>query len=198
MKCGCRKLRVDGRKCQPLSLRKRLDLSPALRRSRVEREQPPREANAYVAIKPALKCSAPWLVLIQQVDALTDFADGEHAEIKQIFRCAFAPFRHAAGRSPLHELGDDIRIEQVAGRRRRYHLIFLVLSLFRLRSRGRPPVGADRKNSSSESGCRAFSPARSKSSAGTITTASPCCLTTRCGPSVRARRNNSLKRALAS
>jgi hypothetical protein len=73
----------------------------------------------------------------------------------------------------------------------------LVVSRFRFRSSLWPPEAA-RKNSSSDSGCRASSPVRSYSSARTIITASPRCFTTRCGPSARTRRNNSLKRAFAS
>ena len=76
-------------------------------------------------------------------------------------------------------------------------LILLVVSRFRVRS-SVPPSLADRKNSRRGSGCRASSPLRSYSSALTITTASPRCVTTRCGPCERTRRNSSLNRAFAS
>jgi hypothetical protein len=80
MKCRCRKLRVDGRKRQPLPLRKRLDLSPTFRRSCIEGEHPRRKPNANVPIEPALECSPIRFGLIEQIDSLSDFADRDHAQ----------------------------------------------------------------------------------------------------------------------
>src|ERR1019366_8135749 len=101
----------------------------------------------------------------------SNLADRYDAQIEELFRRGLNPFRDAAGRPRPHDLGDYICIEQVTGRHR-CHRIFLVLSRFRFRSSTSPPVGADWKNSSSESGCHAFSAAPSKSSAATITTPS--------------------------
>jgi hypothetical protein len=114
MKCRCRKLRVDGRKRQPLPLRKRLDLSPTLRGSCIEGEHPRREPNADVPIEPALECSPLPFGFIEQIDSFSDFADRDHAQIQQLFRRAFDPLRDTARRPWPHELGDDIGVQEVA------------------------------------------------------------------------------------
>jgi hypothetical protein len=49
---------------------------------------------------------------LEQVDALTDLSDGDHAQMQEILRGGV----HPPGDTPvwpnLHELGDRIRVEQ--------------------------------------------------------------------------------------
>ena len=71
-------------------------------------------------------------------------------------------------------------------------------SFERPRSNLRLPRGDSAKNCTRLRGCRARLVSRSNCSAGKTTTWSFPWRVTTCGPSLRARRNNSLKRALAA
>lgn len=127
-----------------------LDLAPPLCNPFIEWKEPARKTNAEIVIEPTLKCAAPWLILVEEVNALSDLPDGDNAEVHQFLRRRDDPVGDRARGSNLHQLRDDIRVEEVA-RGGGYHLILLVVSRFRVRSSGRPPP-ADRKNSRSDSG----------------------------------------------
>jgi hypothetical protein len=196
MEGGRGELCVDCRQRNALALRKGFDLAPALGDPFIEWKKPACEPHAQIAIEPALKRRSLRFIFIEKIDPSSNLTDRNDTQMQQLLGCCDDPVSNGTRGARLHQLRDDVRIEQIT-RAGCYHLIVLVESRLRVRWRSLPP-GADWKNSTSDPGCRAISAMRSNSSARTTTTASPRCLTTRCGPSERTRRNNSLNCAFAS
>ena len=126
-------LRIDRGQRNALPSGERLDLTPAFRDPLIERKEPACKADAQVVIEPALERSSLRLIFIEQVDPFSNLSNGDDTEMHQFLRRCDDPRGNRARGLWLHQLGDDVRIEQIAGGDG-YHLMVLVESRFRLRS----------------------------------------------------------------
>src|SRR5580693_6071591 len=135
--------------------------------------------------------SAP--ALGQSGQALANFSQGQNAQIKNRFVGGFYPVDDTGSGPGFDKLRDAIGIEQESA----HSAMSRPVSLSRSRSSLTPTSGDSRKNCTRLLGWREVTVRRWYSSSEIITTPSLPCRVIRCGPSVRANRNTSLKRALA-
>jgi hypothetical protein len=79
---GGRELGIDRRQRYVLTLRESLDLTPPLGYPFIEWKQPARETNTQIAIEPALKRTSLRVVVSEEVDAFSNFSDGDDAQVQ--------------------------------------------------------------------------------------------------------------------
>jgi hypothetical protein len=189
---GGRKQTIDDRRRGPFCRRTGRDSSPTVRDRCVYSQDAARETKHQIAIEPRLKRNTASSVR-EQGNPFSDFAERQHTQVQERLVGAFDPFNDALIGPGSCYFGNNIRVEQESA----HSSISRPLSGSLFRSRFTPLRGEVRKNSTRLLGWRLLATSSSNCSAGTITTASFPALVTYCGPSERASRKTSLKRAFA-
>src|SRR6202035_2523564 len=126
-------------------------------------------------------------------NAEANFSEGHRADMEQFERLGGYECENFAFRLGAAQLGENVGVEQPAGQNRTSRTGMAVRFGSRSISRYGEACMAAIKDSPVRSPL-----SRRNSSAEITTTSSRPCTVTRCGPSLRTRRTNSLNRALAS